>query len=85
MVTRSALVDADMRVASFRERVKAYDLHFFPARTCGRFSAAWHQQTLKCRHGVYHLHSEAAVLKHRPKQPVSENGYPGHVYSGGTH
>jgi hypothetical protein len=52
MVARRAIIDPDVRVASFRERIEACELHFFPAPTCGQFGAAGHQQTLEREHGV---------------------------------
>ena len=50
VVARRTTVDADMRVASFRQCVDACDVHFFPTPTLRQFSAAGHQQVFKYRH-----------------------------------
>jgi hypothetical protein len=54
MVARRTTIDADMRVASFRQWVDACDVHFFPTPTLGQFSATGHQQAFKYRHGSPH-------------------------------
>ena len=50
VMARRAIVDTDMRVASFWKRVNACDLHFLAAPALRQFSAAGHQQTLKRKH-----------------------------------
>ena len=42
MVARRTIVDADMRVPSFRQW-RACDMHFIPAPTLGQFGEAGHQ------------------------------------------
>jgi hypothetical protein len=43
MVTRSAIIDPDMDVASCRDLVEACDLHFLAAATHRQFSATGYQ------------------------------------------
>jgi hypothetical protein len=40
LVARRTIVNADIRVAFSRERVRSCDAHFLSAPTCGQFSAA---------------------------------------------
>jgi hypothetical protein len=68
MVARRAIIDPDVRVASFRERIEAGELHFFPAPTWGQFSAAGHQKTLERRHGVT-ASERMLLLKYQSKVP----------------
>ena len=43
VVAGRANIDPDISVTSSRELVQACDLHFFPAPTCGQFSATGYQ------------------------------------------
>jgi hypothetical protein len=42
VVARGTLINADMRVSSFRQWIGVVDVHFSPAPTSGQFSATGH-------------------------------------------
>jgi hypothetical protein len=46
MLARQAIVNADVRIASFRQWVDACNMQFAPAPALGKFSEAGHRQSL---------------------------------------
>jgi hypothetical protein len=50
MLARRTIVEADMRVGTFRQWVDVCDTHFLPAPTLGQLRDAGHHQPLKRRH-----------------------------------
>jgi hypothetical protein len=63
ILTCGTIVDADMRVASFRQWVDVRDMQFFPAPTLAKINEAGHQKARTHGHWA-HLTSEGGDLSH---------------------